>query len=381
MPTDVQLDGLWAGFCRDGARKGESVTIVTEEFTSSEDGESFIRRLENGPDLILKLLPNGQWINRSRIDHLLIIFHKDMRASVFIDELSPVLQIRSRGKTIAGQGVTSDHIADIESFDVGVRIPDNAGVMLMFSVGWRKGLYFDFGPLAGEPRNISLDHLFGQFYARVAFQNFFSISDDGWHSILRQKWFPFIGLSHNVRSEMIEHVRAGWEIDELTGRIVDEVKAKAPDFLTDWERHRAYNDHLPILRRAVERFLDNDFISCTGLLFPRIEGLMRTNHVASGCTTGFGQAALAASAIGPKIERKTSLLLPQRFFEFLKSVYFANFAPTDASIDTSRNSVGHGVASAEKFDQKSAVIALLVTHQLLFFFDSSAARPVSAGTP
>lgn len=202
MPIDVQLDGLWAGFCRDGARKGENVAIVTEEFASSEDGESFFRRLENGPDAILKLLPNGQWISRSRIDNLLIIFRRDKSATVYIDEVSLVLTIRSRGRISAGQGIGCDHIADIESFDVGVTIPDDAGVMLLFSVGWRKGFYFDFGPLAGETRTIALDRLFGQLYARVAFQNFFSIPEDGWRSILRQKWF---GCDRHSASSWINH--------------------------------------------------------------------------------------------------------------------------------------------------------------------------------
>ena len=48
-------------------------------------------------------------------------------------------------------------------------------------------------------------------------------------------------------------------------------------------------------------------MGCTGLLFPRIEGLIRANHIASGCTTGFKQEHLAASAVGLKFNREASL--------------------------------------------------------------------------
>ena len=369
MPIDLQLEGLWGGYTRHAVRDGEKLTPLMEDFTSSEDGDAFFRRLEYGPDVILKMLPNGLWINRGQIDHLLIVFGRNQKATVYLDELSPTMQIRSRGKIAAGQGIARNQIADIESYDVGVPIGDEAGLMFLFSVGWRKGFYFDFTPLHGPPRSIDLKRLFGQFYARLLFQNIFNIPDAEWEKILAEKWFPFIGLSNETRTEMVEYVRANWSIDELTSRIVKEVKAKAPEFLEDWEKHPTYSDHVPILRRAVERFLADDFISCTGLLFPRIEGLMRANHIASGSTDGFGQKSLSASAIGTKLTREASVLLPQRFHQYLESVYFGAFGPRDANIDCSRHSVGHGVASADRFDEKSAVIGVLVTHQLLFFFE------------
>ncbi len=243
MPVDVQLDALWAGFCRDGARDGQEVTVTTEEFSSSEDGEAFFGRLEHGPDLILNMLPIGLWINRSQIDHLLIVFHRDKRATVYRDELRLGLTIRSRGKISAGQGVDKDHIADIQSLDPGVGIPNDAGLMFLFSVGWRKGFYFDFRPLHGEPRHIDLKTLFGQFYARVAFQNFFTISGAEWDKILAERWFPFIGLSHKTRSEMVEHVRASWSLDELTRKVVEEVKTRisCQHWLYDWAWSGASN--------------------------------------------------------------------------------------------------------------------------------------------
>lgn len=67
-----------------------------------------------------------------------------------------------------------------------------------------------------------------------------------------------------------------------------------------------------------------------------------------------------------------SLLLPDRFKEFLETVYFAPFDPTNVT-DVSRHSVSHGVAPEEKLDLKSATIALLVIEQLLFLCGSGKA--------
>src|ERR1022692_3551165 len=147
MKATVQLDNHLMGFVLNAFREGEKAQVVFEQFVSSEDGELFFLRLEQGVDPILKLLPDGYWIPRSQIDHVLIIFHQDKTATVYLDELKIHLEIRSRGKVSAGQGIDKDHIADIETLDVGVEIPADAGVLFLFSAGWRKGIYFDFAPM------------------------------------------------------------------------------------------------------------------------------------------------------------------------------------------------------------------------------------------
>ena len=56
---------------------------------------------------------------------------------------------------------------------------------------------------------------------------------------------------------------------------------------------------------------------------------------------------------------KSALLLPRHFADYLNNVYFQDFDPKAKDIEVSRHSIGHGVASAEKFDRKSAVISIL----------------------
>ena len=71
-----------------------------------------------------------------------------------------------------------------------------------------------------------------------------------------------------------------------------------------------------------------------------------------------------------KIGNDKSLLLPHRFSNYLQDVYFAHFNPDVSDIDVARHSVAHGVAAAEKFNQKSAVIGILTVHQLFYFLEN-----------
>ncbi len=46
MPFEVKIDGIPAGYSVKGARKGDTCDVIVREFTSSEDGDLFISRLE-----------------------------------------------------------------------------------------------------------------------------------------------------------------------------------------------------------------------------------------------------------------------------------------------------------------------------------------------
>ena len=49
MPFEVNLGEVPAGYALSSAREGEEVQVVYREFTSTEDGQYFIERLENLP--------------------------------------------------------------------------------------------------------------------------------------------------------------------------------------------------------------------------------------------------------------------------------------------------------------------------------------------
>ena len=368
MPVEVDLGHPPVGHVIEAASKGEMAKIAFREFTSTEDGQLFVQRLEAVPSDILSKLPNS--VIPSQVDTMLAIIRSDGKATVYINELKQLLVARAARPIEVGMPVTKDDIADIERLELDVRIQDNSGFLFLFSIGWRKGLFYDYSPIMGkykQPRRYDVGIALGRAYCHVLFQNMFSISEKEWDAIMVSKWFPFIGLSHRLIDELIQQVRHNWEPDEKLDEIVEEVKERVPGMIESWRDHSSFSPHIDIVSRGVERFLDSDYISCTGLLFPRIEGIMRTYHAGQVTNRRASPVNLTASAVGAKRNNDHSLFLPHRFEAYLRDVYFAKFKRWDENSDVSRHSVAHGVASASEFNRKSAVISILIIHQLFYF--------------
>lgn len=367
MPFEVNLGEVPAGYALSSAREGEEVQVVYREFTSTEDGQYFIERLENLPSLLIDGSPTP--VSRSQVDSLLAILRSDGKATVYLNELETDLLVRARGSVDKGAQVLKDDIADIEGLKLGVEIPDDAGFIHLFSIGWRKGLFYDYGPLMPEreARQFDVSAVLGQAFSHVVFQERFAITEHEWKALFDELWFPFTGLGNQTIGRLLSHVRANWKCDDLLDNIVEEVRGKTPEMLQSWRNHPTISKHIEFLERAVERFMDGDAISCTSILFPRIEGIVRTHHADLGNSDSLRQSGLADLAVDAKADNERSLLLPQRFKDYLKDVYFANFDLTKENVPLSRHSVGHGVAKASDVNLKSAVLGILIVHQLFYF--------------
>lgn len=374
MPYIINLEHPPTGYAMTSARGQECVQVSFREFTSTEDGQHFIQRLEGSPSLILESLPTK--VRPSNVDHMLAICHLDGKVTVYVNELELKAAMRTARPVEAGQGVSKDDIADVERLDIGVQIPDAAGFLFIFSVGWRRGLFYDFGPLGPDrlPRPYDVGSALGQAYCHVLFQERFSISDLEWNELLKAKWFPFVGLSHQTIENLVSHVRSGWDPDEKLDDIVAEVKSRCTQMLASWREYTSFVEHIEVLARAVERFQSGDHMSCTSLLFPRIEGILRTYHNSLGTEDPPSPINLSKSAVSSQINNDQCLLLPHRFDTYLREVYFADFDPSAQVVEVSRHSVGHGVASEFEFNRKSAVVGILIVQQLSYFFGKGTER-------
>jgi len=376
MPYKIAFPQLPAGYNAAPVRKGDEASIIVREFTSSEDGDFFTSRLEGFPSQIVSMLPSESRINPSNISHMLAIIRRDKTATVYINEVQFLAQVLTKGRDIeAGDAVYEDDIADIGKIIFkDINIPADAGVLLLFSLGWRKGLYFDFKPLLSkepELRDYDLELLCGQYYAYLSFQHLFKLNDDEWNKLTDQQWFPFISLKRRTIERLINHARNGWNIDEVIQPIATEVTDLVPSLLRKWETKRFFKPHFPIFKKAAERFLEHDYISTTSILYPRIEGLMRTYHLDSKQPDSASQDNLIRSVTAANAEQRHaySLLLPGKFQRYLKDVYFASFDPANPKV-LSRHTVSHGVAPADLFSLKAALIGLLTIDQISFCLGS-----------
>ena len=82
MLFEIGLEGPPSGYASADARAGESVEICILEFTSTEDGQHFIQRLEGLPNDILHKLPTP--VSPSQVDHMLAICHQNGNVDVYL---------------------------------------------------------------------------------------------------------------------------------------------------------------------------------------------------------------------------------------------------------------------------------------------------------
>ncbi len=369
MPYEIKLDHLPAGYAANSAVKGGAVSVCYRDFFSSEDGQSLIHHLEGLPREIIKSLPPEAKADESTTNNLLALIRKDQTVTVYFNEFFPTVIVRAKGNVKAGAPVFTDSLLDIERVKLDtVGVPNDVGVCYVFSFGWRKGLFFDFGPIVGDvmkPREYDLEKVFAQCHVQVLFQHLFSIEDGVWDEMFRQGWFPFVHLKQDRIKSMLNFAREKFLLDELLDGIRGELLQSLAERLSTWNTDPVIGPHFEFINAAYKHYAGGDYLSASAILYPRIEGIMRTHALALNPNPSFKQGNLAevGATAGGVINSPTSLLLPDRFKRYLSEVYFAAFDPRKPK-GVSRHTVSHGVAEAKSLDCKAATVAFLILLQV-----------------
>lgn len=369
MYFDTKLENVLLGYSETASKKGEDVTVSLLGFFSSEDGDELIKRLEGFPQELLSLAPSKQLILPSMVDSLIAIIRKDKTVSIYINEAKTIAKIRVKKEVRKGEAIFTNDILDIEEVDFkDIQVPNDAGFVYVFSEGWRKGFFYDFSPLHGEPRNYDLKKQLGSLHSYLTFQERFKISDDVWDTFLEQRWFPFIYLDDEIIKKMIMYGKHQWNLDDLLPKIKDNILRLIEKSNIFNKPSSYFEEHSNLIIHAIDKYKSDDYISCVAILYPRIEGIMRSFYRNSGYRDNPSSSSLTHAVVEHNNQERTptSLLLPDKFHKYLKDVYFAGFAPGSMP-DVGRNSVAHGEARADDFSLKSASIAILVIYQLSLF--------------
>lgn len=371
MPFDIKYDHPPCGYAKKSARIGDSVEIVDSQFVTSEDGMALVQLLEGVVSPILDMLPLASRVPRSQIEHLLMHVDRDGYAKVYVNELKQLGRIKPKGDFNKGDAVYDDDVVDLHELRFeGIELPQDHGVLVVLSHGWRKGLYFDFRPIgpAKELRQADLWKTLGRCLSYLWFQEVHSISPQVWAALFANKWFPFAALSTDTLRKMIVWAGDDLPVDELLPEIKREVVAKLPTFRRQWANQPLLTEHCKFLEAACECFANEAWIAANAILYPRIEGILRQ---IAGASNNLNQQVLSAAARNRAALHDYSRLLPNNFEAYLKSVYFASFDPAQEA-QLSRNSVAHGVVPSSEMSEKAAVLAILIIQQILYHLPPAA---------
>ncbi|MFG0252208.1 MAG: hypothetical protein ACF8NJ_04965 [Phycisphaerales bacterium JB038] len=364
VPYEIEFDKPPMGYAAEAARKtSDKVMVMTTGFVSPDDGPTYTKLIHGFPSEVLSKLPLDARVEPWQVRDLLVRIREDCSCEVFLNEIDLRLQVRAKRPIRAGELVSLNDIADVASLGFGdVTIEDDEGVVFVFSLGWKRGFFFDFTPVAGSlatRRPYDLTQMLGECYSYLAFTDRLGITAGAWEELTRQGWFPFITLSTDTLRKLASYAEHHWPIEEILEDIHQETLARIPSL-----RERAQKwplaDHQEFVYRALDHFQSEDYLSACSILYPRMEGVMRSVH--SSLATGrrprsrdLVRSLLSMNAAG---RGNASLLLPDRFGEFLNRVCFRDFNE-DREIQTSRHSVAHGVAPADRMDCSAACVAVL----------------------
>lgn len=148
MPIKFELIERPAGFSLSFAVKEGFVKVMTTELISPLDSNLLVTRLESMQTMIFEKIP--KFPPPSQIDHLLVLINHDLSAVAYINELKIKAKVKVNRDVEKGTPIFQKDIDDIDSVDLGVEIPDSVGVVVIRSLGWKKSLFYDFGPLQAD---------------------------------------------------------------------------------------------------------------------------------------------------------------------------------------------------------------------------------------
>jgi len=370
MFFQITLDSIPAGFALSSAEQGQTVTVRQRQFLTTDDGETLYEYLDGISSLFLgKYLAEGMKV--LQIDQCLITINEHKVAKVYINDFPVILAIVGKGNIQKGQPIGKEDMADIRTviFPTIEIEPKNA-IVYIFSCGWRRALYFDYTPIQPGSKSTlgDIGSLFAKFYTVMLFKELFHLDDSILKEMYEEGWFPFVRILGGRFENLYKDYQNKFLSRPNEKAIFDRFDSNTlQEMLASWLRKDLFQPHKAFLERGIERYEAGDYVSAISILFPRIEGML--THIYLG-QEGRATPANLVNNLWENVSEKclnTSLFLPDRFREYLKTFYFANFDLETGELDLSRHTVAHGVARQEDFNQVKALQGILTIDQLFYY--------------
>jgi hypothetical protein len=374
MPFTVKLKTPIHGVSRSFALTGESISPEVAGFYYTYDGPRFTDLLDEFSRFFLNpVFERG--VRPQQVDHVLIFLDKENEATVYCNELGFLLGCRPKHDVKEGDSISLNSMADIETLqptlaqsspNAPLPLPVDCGVIFVFSIGWLRGLYFNFTPLQDPTcviENLADDFAFA--YKRVAFPEKHCFTEPQWQKLFESGWFPFTCLStHELATLSRMHDHGRYENDFMLPAC-NRFKSILPERLVAWKTNKGMADFGPFIEAALSSHQQSNYISCITTLAPVIEGIMRKLIFAEKNVKKPKQAPMVENLVARRPSR--SLLLPERFKAYLTDSFFADFDLATGKLPLSRHSMVHGVSKAEDYDFFRATISFMVLDQMFYY--------------
>jgi hypothetical protein len=349
------------GFAEHAAGAGQTLAVRIQGFFTPDDRDVFYTRIEQIQEIFL-----GPYFSAgaapASISHFLVVVENN-RAQIYVNEPPIALRMVSRRAIRAGEPILKKDIGGIDTARfAGVEISPKSAVIFYFTLGWRRGLFFDLRPLHGEPLT-ELNRDLGACYDYLFFSDLHTIPSSRWPVIFGAGWFPFMRLIGGAFEPIIafldRDILPAWE-ETVFAQIGE---AQLHEMVRSWNVVDAFQAHIPFAEKAIERYIAEDYLSAISNLWPRIEGALR--YLYTGPHQKPGTKILLAN-VRDVLERKAvapASYLPGLFESYLFHYYFRDFNLSEDRIELGRHHA-HGVTKAGDYDRPRALQGFLILDQL-----------------
>lgn len=367
---------ILAGIALETAKPGDQVRVARQGFYTDFDGDFFYTCLNEISELIL-----GNWLNKnkmkeSQVSNSIIFIDKKSQVEVFVN-CPTFMEITLKDSSIIQNAFRREDIADIQKISFsGLKIRSDLAIIYIFSNRWRRGIYFNFLPLDSENESVyesmDLHALFGACHAYLTFpeiyqyQNFPKLKED----LYNAGWFPFIRILGKPFTEIFNMLKNGAPLSSIENQIIGIFNETALNSMfNSWISNQLFKKRESFLKKGIEEYLEQDYISAIHVLYPCIEGILQDLSYDIDIEGNAGQKLTTKLITYLKSKNpETRLFLPENFKEYLIDSYFAKFNQKSEEIDLSRHSLAHGAATnTEDYTQVRALQALLILDQLSFY--------------
>lgn len=373
----VYLDEVPAGYSM-AAFQGEGVIQVQYRGISlSSNGKDFIRKVEGFPNKILQLACED--FHASDIRNFVAIIHADLKVEAYINELEVF------GEALVTKSVKeSDPVkkSDLYHFDrisfKDVEFPNDCAYIVILSNGWDRILCYDFGPLRDGENTHLIDYDVGRFlgagFSASIFYDIFDLDESEWDKVILSGWFPFSYLGYEQQKNLFNHVKFGWNTDDVEKSIDEQFCNDSDAWLEQIASNEKITQHYDIIERSLKYHINKQYDASIHILYPRIEALLREDFIRANPSKEGRRQDVLSEHIPTSITQHThsvTRLFPEQFGEYILKCYFKDFSVSSVSDFVSRNTLGHGVATISSFTRKSSLVGFLILDQIHRYTDLS----------
>lgn len=152
MPTEFKVEDRLVGYAVHAATAGERAAVRYGELVPPSDPAGVLQALEGLQRSIFSRIPGLP--DPAQIRHLVVVIRQDLSATAYVNELKLLAECKVTRDVKAGEPAMTSDISEIRDVSLGIDVPDDAAVIVVTSIGWRRSVYFDFGPFTDHKSRI-----------------------------------------------------------------------------------------------------------------------------------------------------------------------------------------------------------------------------------